>query len=197
MITKPLREVIEDAVTACRVNFTTQANAVLADVDGCVIAIGAVSPTAIGIRHFGNSITDDFEFKTDLSIHEYVKDFLSDVDPRMITLMYGDENTSEVPFIALDCVEVVTRYQYNKTPVANAWTRDSLKDDPTLNHDSGEEMTPTIVDVDVDSDDGIGVTGSLTLRKMGLTPENPTDTITGEIQSKTGTLLNKPEQDTV
>ena len=197
MVTLPLGEVLANAATAARVCFEISHNALEVAVDDCKLTIGASTPTAIGVRFNGNTIADDFEFETDFDIHEYVKNVLVDLNPFMIKLMYSDHNMNEVPFIDLDQVQVAAKYQFNKTPVANAWTRESLKDDPTLNHDSGEELNPTIVEVDVDSEGEIGIKGSMTMRKMGITENDSIESVTGEISSATGTLLNKPEQDTV
>ena len=197
MVTYPLSEVLANAATAARVNFEISHNALAIAVDDCKLTIGASTPTAIGVRFNGNTIADDFEFQTDFDVHEYVKDLLQDLNPFMIKLMYSDHNLNEVPFIDLDQVQVAAKYQFNKTPVANAWTRESLKDDPTLNHDSGEELNPTIVEVDVDSEDDLGIKGSMTMRKMGIAKSKSMDSVTGEISGKHGSLMNAPESDTV
>lgn len=197
MVTLPLSEVLANAATAARVSFEISHNALEVAVDDCKLTIGASTPTAIGVRFNGNTIADDFEFETDINIHEYVKNVLVDLNPFMIKLMYSDHNLSEVPFIDLDQVQVTAKYQFNKTPVANAWTRESLKDDPTLNHDSGEELNPTIVEVDVDSEGDLGIKGSMTMRKMGIAKSESMDSVTGEISGKHGSLMNAPESDTV
>ena len=197
MVTLPLGEVLANAATAARVCFEISHNALEVAVDDCKLTIGASTPTAIGVRFNGNTIADDFEFETDFDIHEYVKNVLVDLNPFMIKLMYSDHNMSEVPFIDLDQVQVTAKYQFNKTPVANAWTRESLKDDPTLNHDSGEELNPTIVEVDVDSEGDLGIKGSMTMRKMGIAKTESIDSVTGEISGKHGSLMNAPESDTV
>lgn len=197
MVTLPLSEVLANAATAARVCFEISHNALEVAVDDCKLTIGASTPTAIGVRFNGNTIADDFEFETDFDIHEYVKNVLVDLNPFMIKLMYSDHNMSEVPFIDLDQVQVTAKYQFNKTPVANAWTRESLKDDPTLNHDSGEELNPTIVEVDVDSEGDLGIKGSMTMRKMGIAKTESIDSVTGEISGKHGSLMNAPESDTV
>ena len=197
MVTNPLSEVLANAATAARVCFEISHNALEVAVDDCKLTIGASTPTAIGVRFNGNTIADDFEFETDFDIHEYVKNVLVDLNPFMIKLMYSDHNMSEVPFIDLDQVQVTAKYQFNKTPVANAWTRESLKDDPTLNHDSGEELNPTIVEVDVDSEGDLGIKGSMTMRKMGIAKTESIDSVTGEISGKHGSLMNAPESDTV
>lgn len=192
-ITVPLSQVLEDAATAARAEFSLADHGITVDVDGVFINIGAISDTQVDIQVNRNSVSELIEFKTDYDIHSSVRDFLTTADSYMLSLMYSDAGDAP-SFIPASTIQVVTKYQYNKTPVANAWTRDALKDDKTLNHDIGEELNPTIVNVDIDSEEGIGVTGELVMRKMNPTVSSD---ITGEIERDGNRVMERNDTDTV